>query len=43
MMAVCLILAGIGFGVWIGQRDARKKRGRWQQYPQTYDIMKDCK
>jgi hypothetical protein len=42
-MTVMLVLAAFGAGCWLGQRDARKKQGRWQRYPQTYDIMKDAK
>jgi hypothetical protein len=39
----CLVFAGICLGIVLGVRDARKKRGDWREYPQRYDIMKDCK
>lgn len=42
-MTVMLVLAAFCLGVVLGVREARKKRGNWQEYPQSYDIMKDCK
>ncbi len=38
-----LVLAAFGAGFWLDQIEARKKRGGWREYPQSYDIMKDCK
>lgn len=43
LISTCLILAALGLGCWLGQRDARKKQGRWRRYPHNYDIMKDCR
>jgi len=42
-MSIFLILAALGLGCWLGERDARKKARGWRTYPQKFDIMKDCR
>jgi hypothetical protein len=42
-MTVFLVLGAFCLGIVLGHRDALKKRNGWREYPQSYDIMKDCK
>src|SRR5262245_42963425 len=39
-LSVFLILAGVGFGYWMTERDFRKKRGNWNYYRRT-DVMSE--
>ncbi len=39
-MTVFLVLAGIGLGVVIGERDARRKRRGWRPYRRC-DVMSE--
>lgn len=41
LIATCLILAGIAFGCWVTQRDARKKRGNWKPYRPSTNPLRD--
>jgi hypothetical protein len=40
VLSVFLILAGVGFGCWVGERETRKKRGNWKPYRPT-DVMSE--
>lgn len=42
-MTVFLVLAGIGLGVWIGQREARSKRAGWRYYSPSTNPLRDYK
>lgn len=42
-MTVMLVLAGIGLGVWIGERDAKRKRGGWKPYQPSTNPLRDYK
>jgi hypothetical protein len=43
LVTVFLVLAGFGFGCWVGERSARKNARGWRHYQPRYDFMKDCK
>jgi hypothetical protein len=42
-MTVMLFIAGIGLGVWLEQREMRRRRNGWREYRPSTNSLRDYK